>query len=54
MAEELAAFYRDGELTSGEGKKAEELQKKIEDLNVVIQDYEDSLNQLQTSIDTYE
>jgi predicted RNase H-like nuclease (RuvC/YqgF family) len=54
MAEELAAFYRDGELTAEEGKKAEELQKKIADLNVVIQDYEDSLTQLQTSIDTYE
>jgi hypothetical protein len=46
MAEELAAFYRDGELTAEEGTKAEDYQKKIEELNVVIQDYEDSLNQL--------
>ena len=48
-AEEIASFYTDGELTSGENKKQEELKKKIDDLNVVIQDYEDSLNQLNES-----
>jgi hypothetical protein len=40
----LAALYADGELTAEEGKKAEDLQKKIQDFNTVIKDYEDSLN----------
>ena len=53
-AEELADFYRDGELTAEEGEKAEKLQKRIQDLQTVIQDYEDSLNQLLESIAAYE
>lgn len=53
-AEELASYYADGELTAEEGKKAEELQKKIQDFTTLIKDYEDSLNQLMTSIETFE
>jgi anti-sigma-K factor RskA len=47
-------MYADGELTAEEGKKAEELQKKIQDFTTLIKDYEDSLNQLMTSIETFE